>query len=390
MLNGYRLVARYRGGVSVRKPGKARPLSFLRFEILAAACALLLAVTTVILAHAPAAARQAGAENAGNGKVIGVALDGRMVSNLDKSVAFYKALGFVPVEGVNSAWRNDGVFNRIHGTKGVESRMAKFTLDSNISGKPFTLYLREFRGIKRRNVMRGKAAWEPGAAHIDLTVTDARALWSKLKAAGMLWPRSWGGKLVPLPGQTKYTMAYITDPDGMDVEIVDQRPAMPATATQPARPADPPGFNHIGLVVLDSIKAKAFYGGLLGEQFPKTESAWLSNDFMDSAVGGHGNVLRIFNGTFAEAADRNARMRFEVVEYKNRKKPVAPYSITDIGVNYIGFEVSGIDAFVTRLKKAGVKVVSDGIVTMNGGYRVALVRDPDVGAFVELFERPRK
>ncbi|HXJ18167.1 MAG TPA: VOC family protein, partial [Candidatus Polarisedimenticolia bacterium] len=309
----------------------------------------------------------------------------------EKSVAFYKAIGFVPVEGVNSAWRSDEVMNRIHGTKNVESRMAKFTLDSNISGKPFTLYLREFRGIKRRNVMRGKTAWEPGATHIDLTVPDARLLWSQLKAAGMLWPRSWGGELVPLPGQTKYTMAYITDPDGMDVEIVDQRPAMPATATQSARPADPPGFNHIGLVVLDSDKAKAFYGGLLGEEFPKTESPWISNnDFMDSAVGGHGNVLRIFNGTFAEAADPNARMRFEVVEYKNRKKPVAPYSITDIGVNYVGFEVSGIDAFVARLKKVGLTVVSDGIVTMNGGYRVALVRDPDVGAFVELFERPKK
>lgn len=374
----------------MRKPGPAWSSWFLGFEIPIVACALFFAVATATLAQAPSAAPKAGATSAEQGRVIGLAFDGRMVSDLDKSVAFYKALGFIPVEGVNSTWRKDEVFNRIHGTKDVESRMAKFTLNSNISGKPFTLYLREFRGIQRRNVMGGKTAWEPGATHIDLTVPDARALWSQLKAAGMLWPRTWGGELVPLPGQTKYTMAYITDPDGMDVEIVDQRPAMPATATQPARPADPPGFNHIGLIVLDSDKAKSFYGDLLGEQFPNVESPWLGNDFMNAAVGGHGNVLRIFNGTFAEAADPNARMRFEIVDYQNRKKPVEPYSITDIGVNYMGLEVDGLDALLARLKAAGITVVSDGIVTMTGGYRVVLVRDPDVGAFVELFERPKK
>jgi catechol 2,3-dioxygenase-like lactoylglutathione lyase family enzyme len=164
---------------------------------------------------------------------------------------------------------------------------------------------------------------------------------------------------------------------------------MPATAARPARPADPPGFNHIGMVILDLDKAKAFYGALLDERFPGESTQWLAGDFLDSAVGGHGNVIRILNGTFPEAADTNARMRFEIVEYENRKKPVAPYSITDVGVNYIGIEVSDIDAFVARLKGAGVTIVSDGIVTMTGGYRVALVRDLDVGAFVELFERPK-
>ena len=366
------------------QPISPRSSSPMNLRNLACAAALIFLAAIAILAQAPATAPAAA------GKVIGLAFDGRMVGDLDKSVAFYQAIGFVPVEGVNPVWRNDATFNRIHGTKGIESRMAKFTLDSNISGKPFTLYLREFRGLKRRNVTGGKTPWEPGATHIDLTVADAQALWAQLKAAGLLWPRSWGGKLILLPGQTKYTMAYITDPDGMDVEIVDQRPAMPATATQPSRPADPPGFNHIGLVVLDLDKAKGFYGGLLGAEFPEEPSPWLSNDFMDSAVGGHGNVLRIFNSTFAESADPRARMRFEVVEYQNRKKPVEPYSITDIGVNYIGLEVDSLDAFVAKLKAAGIPLVSDGIVPMTGGYRVVLVRDPDVGAFVELFERPKK
>jgi catechol 2,3-dioxygenase-like lactoylglutathione lyase family enzyme len=353
----------------------------LRFVI--AACLAFVAASAV---RPAVAAPQFGPNK---GSVVGIEFDGRMVSDLDKSVAFYKAIGFSEVPGVDKSWRKDEVMNRIHGTKGVESRMAKLTLNSNISGKPFTLYLREFRGIQRRNVMGGKTAWEPGATHIDLTIPDAEKMWTDLKAANMLWPRTWDDKLVALPGATKGTLAYITDPDGMDVEIVEQRPAMPATDSRPATPADLPGFNHIGLVILDADKTRAFYGVLLGEQFPTTPSNWMGGDFLDSAVGGHGNVIRIANGTFAESADPKARMRFEIVEYENRKKPVSPYSITDIGVNYIGLECTDIDSLVARLKGAGIPLVSDGIVEMKTGYRVALVRDPDVGMFVELFEPPK-
>jgi catechol 2,3-dioxygenase-like lactoylglutathione lyase family enzyme len=352
------------------------------------ACAVSLGLTAVVLSPSSRATPQF--LQMSKGIVVGMEFDGRMVSDLDKSVAFYKLLGFTEVPNVDKSWRKDEVMNRIHGTRDVESRMAKLTINTNLGEKtPFTLYLREFRGISRENVMGGKTAWEPGATHIDLTVADADKTWSALKAAKMLWPRTWGGELIPLPGETKGAIAYITDPDGMDVEIVEQRPATPATSGRPARPADPPGFNHVGLVILDPDKAFGFYGALLGEQLPAAPSSWMSGDFLDSAVGGHGNIIRIVNGTFPLAADRDARIRFELVEYENRKKPVAPYTITDMGVNYVGFEVTDIDAFVARLQGAGIKLVSDGIVEMKGGYRVALVRDPDVGMFVELYQAPK-
>jgi catechol 2,3-dioxygenase-like lactoylglutathione lyase family enzyme len=357
------------------------------FKVAAVAGALMIAFAIAAVRQSSQGAPQFGPSK---GAVVGIEFDGRMVSDLDKSVAFYKAIGFTEVPNVDKSWRKDEVMNRIHGTKGVESRMAKLTLDSNVSGKPFTLYLREFRGIKRRNVMAGKTAWEPGATHIEVVVPDAQKLWTDLKAANMLWSRTWGGELIAAPGSTKGTIAYITDPDGMDLEIVEQSPARPAVDGRPARPADPPGLNHIGLVILDPDKVRGFYGVLLGEQFPATPSQWTGGDFMDSAVGGHGNIIRIVYGTFPEAADPNSRLRFEIVEYENRKKPVTPYSITDIGVNYIGLECTDIDSLVDRLKSAGVTIVSDGIVEMKGGYRVALVRDWDVGMFVELYEAPKK
>ena len=370
---------------------KPRSRALYVLGIAPAACVLSLAMAGVAFWQPSHAAPQLSFFSPTEGQVVGLEFDGRNVSDLDKSVAFYKLLGFTEVPGVDKSWRNDVVMNRIHGLKaGVPSRMAKLTINTNMGEqKPFTLYLREFKGIKRRNVMGGQPAWMPGATHIDLTVPDADELWSKLKGANMLWSRTWDSKLIAAPGSTTGTIAYITDPDGMDVEVAGQRAATPALGNRPARPADTPGFNHIGLVTLDLEKAEAFYGGLLGERLPTTMSQWLSGDFMDSAVGGHGNIVRIVNGTFPLAADRDARMRFELVQYENRKKPVQPYSITDIGVNYVGFEVKNIDSFVARLKGAGITMASDGIVEMKGGYRVALFRDPDVGEFVEFYEPPK-
>jgi hypothetical protein len=82
-------------------------------------------------------------------------------------------------------------------------------------------------------------------------------------------------------------------------------------------------------------------------------------------------------------------MHFELVEFQNRKKPVAHYGICDISVGYVGFEVPGIGALVAKAKSQGaIDISNKGIVKLNTGGRAALLRDPDVGGFVELLERP--
>ena len=340
----------------------------------------LLAFAGVVAADAP------GNES----KVVGIAFVGRLVSDLDKSVPFYQALGFKQDPGADPAWRKDEFTEKLYGLPGMQTRMAKMVINSSASGKPFAVYLREIKGLPRKNV-GGYPAWEPGAPHFGLVVADAPAVWAQLEKSGMLRARSWDGKLIPFPGETRGALAYFTDPDGLDIEIINQRPASPAENGRPARPALTPGVNHAGLVVLDSDKSRAFYETLFGGKLVNAESPWLKGDFYDSAVGGHGNVLRFFNESFAEAADPAAsRMNFELVEYQNRKKPVEPYKMGDIGTSYVGFEVVGLDAFLERVKAAGAQVVSNGIGTMRSGTRVVMVRDPDVGGFVQLFEHPKK
>jgi len=357
-----------------------------------AAAALLLACTAGLCASSAAradapAGSAAEAPASVAGRVIGIAFVGRMVSNLDRSLRFYEALGFAEDPSVDTSWHRDPALERLFAMRGVQVRTAKLTIDTNISGRPFALYLRELKGIKRQH-LAGYEPWEPGATHFCLFAPDAEALWARLKASGMLRARSWGGKLVAPPGRTKGVIAYITDPDGMDIEIADASLATPGGPGRAARAAGP-GFNHVGLIVLDSDKEMAFYGGVLGGQLLTTRAPWLKGDFYDAAVGGHGNILRFHNELFPEAAAPDARMHFEMVEFQNRKKPVRRYRISDVSVGYVGFEVEGLDALLMRAKAAGAKVVSrGGIVRMQDGSRAVLIRDPDVGAFLELFDPP--
>jgi catechol 2,3-dioxygenase-like lactoylglutathione lyase family enzyme len=200
----------------------------------------------------------------------------------------------------------------------------------------------------------------------------------------------WGEVLVARPGATPGILAYVTDPDGLDVEIIDQAPAVPERDGNPARPARPPGVSHVGMIVSDSDKARAFYEDLFGGIWQSDEAPWMQGDFFDSAVGGHGNILRFFNLAFREAYAPDSHLNLELVEFQNRKKPLLQRQITDIGVGYFGFEVENLDAFVPRAIAAGATPVGDtGIVTMRNGTREIMLRGPDTRAFVLLFEPPR-
>jgi catechol 2,3-dioxygenase-like lactoylglutathione lyase family enzyme len=323
------------------------------------------------------------------GKVVGLAFVGRMVADLDQSVAFYKAIGFSQDPAATTAWRQDKVVAHLYGAEGIEARTAKMFIVNDASGQRFVVYLQELRGIKRRS-LAGHPAWEPGATHFSLVVPDAQLLWSRLQSSGMLRARSWGAQLIAPPGQSRGTIAYLTDPDGLDIELLNQRPAAPEGADRIENPDARPGVGHAGIVVLDSAKAKSFYGELLGGHPQTAEAPWLKGDFYDSVVGGHGNVMRVYDESFAEASAPAFRLNFALIEFQNRKQPVASYDITDIGVGYVGFEVEGLESLLRRAKAGGARLVSaSGIVTARDGTREVMLRDPDVGGFVELFEKPR-
>jgi 4-hydroxyphenylpyruvate dioxygenase-like putative hemolysin len=58
----------------------------------------------------------------------------------------------------------------------------------------------------------------------------------------------------------------------------------------------------------------------------------------------------------------------------------------DIAVNYVGFQVTDIDAVYAKAKAAGAETVSEGGIVKVKNVRAVMLRDADVGGFVELFE----
>jgi catechol 2,3-dioxygenase-like lactoylglutathione lyase family enzyme len=312
------------------------------------------------------------------GKVLGLAFDSVQVSNLKRSIEYYQSLGFTLKSDANPPWTKDEAANRLYRTPGAMSRTATLTIPSAASGQPFTLYLYEYKDINRSG-RTDFPARDPSAPHFGVLAPEADALWEKLKAAGTLRPLSWDGKLIRLPGQTSGGIAYVRDPDGFNIEIVGIS----------QQPGSHPTLHHLGLAVLDSDKSKSFYGKLLGAQFPDKMPEWLSGDMYDAAVGGRGFVIRLINGAFPEAAAPQTTMPFELVEYKiPTRTEVADYRYSDVGVNCVGFQVEGIEDLHSRLKSAGIKVWSEGgIVQRKDGTCAVVIKDPDVGAFVELFEK---
>ena len=323
------------------------------------------------------------------GTVIGLAAVGRMVADLDRSVAFYKAIGFNQDLTPDPSWRQDEAIDHLYGVQGMQIRMAKMVVVNAASGQPFAVYLREWKGMKRRS-LAGHPAWEPGATHFSLVVPDAQSVWSTLAADGMLRARSWGARLIAAPGQSKGTIAYLTDPDGLDIELLNERTPVPNVAGPGTDPDTLPGIGHAGIVVLDQARAKAFYGEVLGGHPPNSGTPWLKGDFYDSVVGGHGNIMRVYDESFPEASAPRSRVNFALIEFQNRKQPAETVRLTDIGVGYVAFEVQGLDALLRRAKTAGAVVVSrPGPVTAANGTRQVMIRDPDVGGFVELVEKPK-
>ena len=342
-------------------------------------------VAAGVLIVAAAAVGLAGAAP-DTGKVLGMAFDGHQTANLDATVKFYETLGY-PVAS-RTDWKVDKVANELGGTKGAESRTAIINMPSSVSDKPFPLILREYRGIERKDWSKLTSS-DLGAGHMDVTVMDdCNPVMDSLKAAGLLKVPQMGFPAGP-PNQPR-RFVFVQDPDGWYIELFAKMKPAPgappegpkvanSTATQAniERLGKQAGFNHIGLNVIDPAKALAFYQGILGGDYPPLPPPDAS---------GAAPRMTMLNGWFPQATT-NENVRLELLgSPQNKDKPAPGQHFADIGVNYVGFQVTDIDAVYARAKAAGAKTISDGgIVKVKDG-RAVMLQDPDVGGFVELWE----
>lgn len=344
-------------------------------------CAFVVAMASVNLPKVSA--------DKGNPQVLGMAFDGHSVSNLEKSIKFYKILDFKVVQKP-TGWKVDKTLNKLEGLpKGTKSRTAVLATQSSVSSTPWRLYLHEYKGIPQKN-WSDLNSGALGAGHMDLTVmTDCNIVMNKEKAAGLLVvPKM--GMMSRAPAKGPRPFAFIQDPDGWYIElfaILHPKPGVrpdagkvsnsSATMANINRLGYQTGFNHIGLNVSDAAKERAFYGGILGGDYPPI-----------TPPGKRGMMrgMTMLNGWFPQAPT-DGKVRLEILgAAANAGKPAPGEKLSDVNVNYVGFQVSNIDAVYAKAKADGATTLTKGgIITVKGG-RAVMMQDPNHLGFLELWE----
>jgi catechol 2,3-dioxygenase-like lactoylglutathione lyase family enzyme len=229
-------------------------------------------------------------------------------------------------------------------------------------------------------------SWDLLAAHIDLTVDgNVSALLDKLEGLNMLVMPEVNGLPNPRRQEGFRRFAFIQDPDGLVLEYFSKPvpkpgdpPAPPTVSNSSATGANmdrlgkQAGFNHYAYNITDPRKAQDFYVKVLGGDYPPIEST--------------SGAQVMLHGWFPQATTNNS-LRVELVYFalnKGKTPPVVKFQ--DINANYGGFQTSNIEAAYARAKANGAVTVSDGgIVDYHKG-RAVLMRDPDVGGYIMLWQ----
>ena len=348
-------------------------------KLIKASFALIVALTLALLSlFAQTADRPA--------DVVGMGFVGHNVSDLERSIKFFEAVDFKVVEGPG-AWTVDKELNKLGNTPGAESRTATMTVQSSVSDVPFTLVLRQYRGVQRQDWSKLNS-WDLLNSHIDLTYEgNVSALLDKLEGLNMLKMPEINGLPNPRQQQGFRRFAFVQDPDGLTIEYFSKpipKPGDPpppptvsnssATAQNIDRLGKQAGFNHYATNVIDPEKAREFYVKALGGDYPVFQNT------------GANQILQ--NGWFPQATTKN-NLRIELGYFTlNKGKTAPPIKFQDINANYVGFQVTNIDSAYARAKALGAVTVSDGgIVKFHKG-RAVLIRDNDVGGYIMLWQPP--
>ncbi len=146
-------------------------------------------------------------------------------------------------------------------------------------------------------------------------------------------------------------------------------------------------IDHINFVVSDLERSVRFYTELLG--FVESKRAHLEGDWIESIVGLKGVVADV-----AFVIAPAGEPRIELLCYRTPKGEALPANslANTVGIRHIAFRVDDIHATVSKLKGAGVRllsepvVVPETVVTHDAGHKMlCYFHDPD-GVLLEITE----
>lgn len=303
------------------------------------------------------------------------------VGDLDKAVAFYRALGLeiADRDGLGRPQRKDQVpvpapsseiLNKLCGITATQGTTFRY-LSLKIPSAGFDLELIEFTGMERKRTRPGTQ--DPGASVLVLTVRNVDAALATAKHAGgsIVTP---GGSPLNM-GSGKSRAVLIRDLDGFFVEFVQPDP-LSNTEAPASSNVIAGSFKH---TIQDTDKTLTFYRNVLGFD-PHPGSSFAQTK----------NVAKLA-GLPAQAQFRSSTtdvpgsaVHWELVEFKGvARKPFVP-DTPDPGAAVFSLKVRDVDAALKAVKMGGGVIASiGGEPEKVGKGRNVFVRDPD-GFLLEL------
>ena len=327
------------------------------------------AVTVVLLPAGTPAWAQTPADA---GTVVGVGGFSHIVTNLEKSVEFYRDVLDLEMPNPPRAFDSTPWIIDMGNTPGAQSRPAIL----HIPGSKLGVELIDYKDIDRQAVH--PRFQDPGAASLILTVRDIDPLMAKLKAAHA-HINSKGGEpgTIVGPNGSRGRVVFVQDPDGFFIEISQRDPAPATTA--------PASSNIIGgafeIIVADLDRTLHLYRDVLGFQ-TQPPTPFDGTKLMMDIAGTPGAQFRRSSAMIPGTSVLMAFMEFKDID----RKPLHT-RVQDPGTAILQVRVRDLDATVKALKAAGATVISKNGEPVTGGNsaRFCMLRDPN-NLFLELFQ----
>ena len=325
--------------------------------------------------------------------IVAVAAVGFTVSDLDRSVAFYRdVLTFKPVTDVEV----DGPeYDRLYGTFGVRARVVRMQLGEQ------TLELTEFLSPPdARPIPVPSYSNDLWFQHIAIVVRDMDAAWAHLRKhhVRQISPRP---QTIPIsnPAAAGIKAIKFRDPDGHNLELLwfpegkgNPRWHQPFSPARPGAAETAPlpeslflGIDHTAMTVRSTESSTKFYRDLLGLTVAGgTLNMGTEQQYLDSLAGARARVTGLVPKTSPPGV--------EFLEYEQptagRPMPVDSHP-TDLWHWQTTLVVPDAEATAVRLRSqaiyvsSAVAVLQDGLLGFKKGF---LVRDPD-GHVMQIIER---
>jgi catechol 2,3-dioxygenase-like lactoylglutathione lyase family enzyme len=314
------------------------------------------------------------------GPAIGVRAIIHSVTDLDKTVAFYReGLGMTPDPTILPNGRKttelsrpiplDEDLSNFTDTHGAKFRNAMF----HLPGTALTLELTEFSGIALKKAV--PRMQDPGAATLVLNVRDVdMALAGVKKNGGSVL--SMGGEPMKLGGESsKSRSVFVRDPDGFMLELAEIQPLPATTASADGNIIGA----RIGETIQDTDQTLKFYHDVLGFETKPAPAAYATDKTIAALIDAPGAHWRI-----SSAKIPGSPVAFELLEFKDVSRRPFHLRVPDAGSPAVSIHVKNVEATMKAVAAGGGSIVTRGGEPVRlGSMTGVFVRDPN-GLLIEL------